>query len=247
MGKEIERKFLVDVAKLKEDPNPRTERSHLLEQFYLSNDPWVRVRLVTQIRGRTEPPFIAYLTIKGPGNLSRDEFEYTIPVDDAIAMREMGKGVIEKVRYHVPFGGHTWDVDYFQKPFDNFWLAEVELKSVEEPFEKPPWALEEVSYDFRYSNAWLIKHGPPPPGSSLKDIEKLVRWRENTSDYSGDDLRSIVRHDLTRPNDRVPDELKSTHEAFLKMGDDAQEALIEALIPGDSYEYEGEEPDDDDA
>lgn len=79
MATEIERKFLVDHDKL-----PHMGRGSLAtyEQFYLARDPWVRVRLIDH---HDEKPPTARLTIKGPGNLSRAEFEYEIPIEDAEA------------------------------------------------------------------------------------------------------------------------------------------------------------------
>lgn len=150
MATEIERKFLV---------NPRSgsrqngiRKSTFMEQFYLARDPWVRVRIAGDN---------AKLTIKGPGNLVRAEFEYDIPVEDAEAMRPLGKGTIVKTRHLVPYGDHLWEVDQFHGSLDGLWLAEIELKTADEHFELPDWAGREVTEDGRYANAYLVEHGIP--------------------------------------------------------------------------------------
>lgn len=228
MGKEIERKFLMDSSRF--GPlSPHVEKqAQCLEQFYLADDPWVRVRLLSRL---DQPrPFCAFLTIKGRGTLVRDEFEYPLPVEDAIAMRSMGKGVIEKVRYHVAYGNHLWDVDCFKKPFDNLWLAEVELKSADEAFECPPWITEEVTEDFRYSNAWLVKHGAPPP-STLEDLQDLINWRADTSDYDGDELVDLVCADLGRDEVHfLPEALQPAHKAFRAMSEESRGALVAQIL-----------------
>lgn len=149
MGVEIERKYLIDPQKL---PLQDASLGVLLEQFYLARDPWVRVRIA---------PREAWLTIKGRGNLTRAEFEYPIPIEDAQAMRPLGVGRLVKRRFTFPYEGHVWEIDQFLEPFADFWLAEIELESADEGFSLPPWVTEEVTHDNRYSNAKLAIHGPP--------------------------------------------------------------------------------------
>lgn len=156
MGIEIERKFLVKANSIPSLPPGTT-----YEQFYITSDPWVRVRIISGKRAGVEPT--AKLTIKGKGNLSRLEFEYDIPVQDARAMESLNQSAkrLRKVRYRIPVGAHVWEVDQFFEPFTDFWLAEVELSSEDEAFECPRWALKEVTDDPRYSNAHLLEHGVP--------------------------------------------------------------------------------------
>ena len=100
----------------------------------------------------------AYLTIKGPTNgLSRFEWEKEIPADDARALMALCHGgLIDKTRYLVPFGGHTFEVDEFYGDTEGLTVAEVELASEDEAFERPEWLGEEVSDDPRYRNSHLL-------------------------------------------------------------------------------------------
>lgn len=151
MGTEVERKFLVDPSKL---PVPlASERSTLLTQGYLANDPWIRIRLIGDTKAR--------LTIKGNGNVTRPEFEYDIPRENAEELLKMCPDQITKVRHEIIFEGRKWEVDQFFGPLSGFWLAEIELKEEEEVFTCPPWAVKEVSELPEYSNAQLVVNGLP--------------------------------------------------------------------------------------
>lgn len=145
MALEIERKFLVK----KELWKPGGEGVRIA-QGYLCSDPerTVRVRLKGD-RG--------YLTVKGKNEgISRREFEYEIPQEDAEAMLGLcGDSVIDKVRYLEPMGQHLWEVDVFQGENLGLLLAEIELKHEDEPFSKPQWLGDEVSGDPRYYNSNL--------------------------------------------------------------------------------------------
>lgn len=147
MGKEIERKFRVDAAW-----RPPGE-GVAFEQGYLSSaaERVVRVR----IEGDK-----AKLTIKGPTQgVTRSEYEYAIPVDDAAAMlRELcEQPIITKRRHVVEHEGKTWEVDVFGGDNAGLVIAELELASEDEAFAKPPWLREEVSADPRYYNSSLVK------------------------------------------------------------------------------------------
>ncbi len=82
-------------------------------QGYLSLEPTVRVRLAE----REGEEARAWLTVKGPGGLTRAEFEYPIPPGDARAMLGLCVAVLSKTRYRVPVGAHVWDLDHFHDPF----------------------------------------------------------------------------------------------------------------------------------
>lgn len=150
MAIEIERKFLVsgDAWRAVAGEGKRILQGYLS----LPDGPTVRVRVYGEH---------AYLTIKGASDgISRAEFEYPIPVADAVTMLE-GLAVsplIDKVRYRVPCGGHVWDLDVFAGENAGLVLAEVELGRVDEPFVRPDWAGTEVSDDARYYNANLARH-----------------------------------------------------------------------------------------
>lgn len=146
MGREIERKFLV------KDESWRGfySSSEKITQGYLSRsiDRTVRVRV-----GET-----SHITIKGRSvGISRDEFEYEIPRDDAIKIIDMCEGVISKVRFKVNYGNHIWEIDLFNNDNSGLIIAEIELDSENENFEKPDWLGIEVSDDPRYFNSNLIE------------------------------------------------------------------------------------------
>jgi adenylate cyclase len=148
---EIERKFLVSSDAFKND----ALRKNHIAQGYLNSAPERTVRV--RIKGDT-----GYLTIKGKSNesgLSRYEWEKEITVTEAqelLALCE--KGVIEKTRYEIPLGHHLFEVDEFHGENEGLIIAEVELQSENEIFEKPIWLGKEVSHDERYYNSYLSQH-----------------------------------------------------------------------------------------
>ena len=149
MAREIERKFLV-AGEFRQDATD----SFRLVQGYISADPDRTVRV--RIKGDQ-----GYLTIKGQSSadgLSRYEWEKEIPVEEARELMDLcGPGVIDKTRYLVPCGGHTFDVDEFYGLNQGLVLAEIELEDEREAFQKPSWLGEEVTGDIRYYNSMLMK------------------------------------------------------------------------------------------
>ena len=146
MALEIERKFLVDVNRL-----GALNGGRRIVQGYIptAGTTSVRVRLVDEA---------AWLTLKGPSRgMTREEFEYTIPVGDAreILARLCDERVIEKTRYLVENAGHTWEVDVFSGANQGLVVAEVELAAESEAVQVPDWATREVTDDPRYRNANL--------------------------------------------------------------------------------------------
>lgn len=101
----------------------------------------------------------AWLTVKGPRDgFGRAEFEYAIPCPDAEAMLAtvcVG-GLIEKTRHRVPHAGLVWDVDVFGGILDGIILAEVELESQDQEFDRPAWVGAEVTGDVRFRQATLL-------------------------------------------------------------------------------------------
>jgi len=161
MDKEIERKFLIPGREF--DGSPFAENlagfpSIMITQVYLSESPCTRIRLISK-----DSPVLydrsARLTVKGPGLISRTEIECEIPFQKAKKIVEEGlyNHLISKIRYQV---GH-WEVDQFLGKHDGFWMAEIELKSEDERFEKPDWLGREVSNDPRYTNLALARDGVP--------------------------------------------------------------------------------------
>lgn len=150
MATEIERKFLVRLDLW----SPGGVTGVRYRQGYLSTDPdrVVRVRIAGDA---------AFLTVKGATeDVTRPEFEYTIPLDDAEFMlkRLCLQPVISKVRYRKPWQGMVWEVDVFEGENAGLIIAELELPSSEASFDRPPWVGAEVSLERRYSNAALVAH-----------------------------------------------------------------------------------------
>lgn len=148
MGTETERKFLV----ISDAFRPGAESTHI-RQGYVHNT----VRCGIRVRITDDE---AFLTVKGASrSASRTEFEYPIPLDDAVGMlREFCDAVIEKRRFYVPFKGYVWEVDVFGGANQGLVLAEIELPEEDAEFEIPDWIGREVTFDPRYLNAALIRH-----------------------------------------------------------------------------------------
>ncbi len=149
MGVEIERKFLVSGQGWEAGATGTR-----FCQGYLSTDPdrVVRVRLAGQQ---------AWLTIKNrPEGAVRAEYEYPLPPADA---RELLDGLchrplIDKTRFRVLHAGTLWEVDRFHGDNQGLVLAEIELDSADQHFERPPWLGQEVTDDPRYGNSSLVRH-----------------------------------------------------------------------------------------
>ena len=150
MNYEIERKFLV-VG----DYKSHAFNHYRIVQGYLSSvlERVVRIR----IQGDT-----AYLTIKSTVSdteFTRYEWEREIPLEDAEEMLKFcEKEIIEKTRYLVKVGAHLFEVDEFYGNNQGLVVAEVELASEDEVFEKPDWLGLEVTSENRYYNSMLVKH-----------------------------------------------------------------------------------------
>ncbi|MED5613891.1 CYTH domain-containing protein [Janthinobacterium sp. P210005] len=149
MGIEIERKFL-----LAGDAWRGLGQPVLLRQGYLSS---ARERVVrVRIEGGQ-----AMLTIKGANvGATRGEWEYPIPLADAAELLDglCEQPLIEKYRHRIEHAGMVWEIDEFLGANAGLVVAEIELASEDQPFEKPEWIGAEVSGDARYYNANLIRH-----------------------------------------------------------------------------------------
>lgn len=150
MGVEIERKFLV-----KGDYKTQATSSTRIKQGYICSDRGRTVR----VRLRDTK---AYLTIKGPSRdngLSRYEFEKEITFDEALSLFALCEpGIVDKVRWLVPAGNHTFEVDEFFGDNAGLVVAEVELSRADEFFIKPDFIGKEVTGDRRYYNSQLRKN-----------------------------------------------------------------------------------------
>jgi CYTH domain-containing protein len=150
---EIERKFLV-----------RGQFRHLsthktaIHQGYLTTNPehTVRIRLEDNQ---------ASITIKGPANqngFASYEYQYPIPVDDAVQILTHCTNTIHKTRYHIPNQQHTIEVDVFHGRHEGLIIAEIELQSEDQPYQRPHWLGPEVTGNPQYYNSWLSKNQRPP-------------------------------------------------------------------------------------
>lgn len=148
---EIERKFLVTC----DDFKAISFVQNRIAQGYLSSVPDRTVRV--RIKGNK-----GFLTIKGASNesgMSRFEWEKEISMDDATALLELcEKGVIDKTRFEVKIDNHIFEIDEFYGENEGLIMAEIELNSETETFEKPTWLGEEVTNDHRFYNSYLSKN-----------------------------------------------------------------------------------------
>ncbi len=147
---EIEHKYLVLKDLWHSSKKPE---GILIKQGYLLDHP----EKIIRVRVKRDQGF---LTIKGPTvKATRLEYEYPIPVADAEELLQSFVGhCIEKIRFNIIFAGKLWEIDEFLGDNEGLLLAEIELKSEAETYEKPPWIGEEVTEDPRYYNSCLAKN-----------------------------------------------------------------------------------------
>lgn len=152
MAQEIERKFLVDADFKKEAYD-----AIRITQGYLSSMP----QRVVRVRVKGEK---GYLTIKGEADasgVSRFEWEKEISLQEAQSLLQLAEpSIIDKTRYLIKNtdGKHIWEVDEFHGNNDGLVIAEIELSTENDPFDKPEWLGKEVTGDKRYYNAYLSKN-----------------------------------------------------------------------------------------
>lgn len=148
---EIERKFLVKSQAFKDEAFNKTH----IKQGFLSTDKERTVRV--RLKGEN-----GFLTIKGASSndgLSRFEWEKEISKEDAEQLFKLCKqGIIDKMRYEVKSGNHIFEIDEFFGDNEGLVLAEIELNTEDEGFEKPNWLGKEVTGDIRYYNSQLSNH-----------------------------------------------------------------------------------------
>lgn len=151
MAQEIEKKFLVTADSYKTEAAKQTR----ITQGYLSSVPERTVRV--RIKGKS-----GYITIKGIGNdsgASRYEWEKEIPVSEVEELLKICEpGVIDKTRYEVKAGNHTFEVDEFYGDNEGLVVAEVEMQDERDHVEKPAWLGEEVTGQTKYYNSMLMKN-----------------------------------------------------------------------------------------
>lgn len=146
MGAEIERKFLVTNDSWRADATP----VHCV-QGYLAIGPPVSVRV--RVIGEDANLNIKQSTLE----IARAEFEYPIPLKDAHSLLDAfcGGRTVDKTRHYLQHAGMTWEIDEFHGANAGLVVAEIELESTTQPFERPRWIGQEVSGDARYLNSSL--------------------------------------------------------------------------------------------
>lgn len=147
MAIEIERKFLV----ANESWKPHVIKRKRLQQAYLARPG------KTSIRVRIVDDTSATLTIKSrAARVSRHEFEYPVPIADALTLLELRDGVLlVKVRHIVQHAGLTWEVDVFGGENTGLVIAEIELAHERQSVALPSWVGPEITHDERYYNSQL--------------------------------------------------------------------------------------------
>ena len=153
MGIEIERKFLMK----NDDWKAHVTETHIIKQGYLQSGLDKTQKSSVRIRISNK---LANINVKSVElSAVRQEFEYEIPLHDAEQMLATlcGDVVIEKTRFYVPYESHLWEIDVFAGENKGLQMAEIELGSLDEHFERPDWLGPEVSHDERYYNIYLLK------------------------------------------------------------------------------------------
>ncbi len=151
MAVEIERKFLLKNNGWKSE----VSHSECYRQGYMSQD-----GQLNSVRVRTTKDK-AWINFKSATlGMRRLEFEYSIPIEDALQMLDQlcYQPILEKERYFVSFGQHTWEIDVFHAENSGLVVAEIELKTEIESFARPSWLGAEVTDDKRYYNVCLLRH-----------------------------------------------------------------------------------------
>ena len=151
MGLEIERKFLVKNDDFKQESYQHTT----IKQGFLNSNKnrIVRIRITDTL---------AFITVKGKSNLSgttRFEWEKEINIHEAEELLLLCEpSIIEKIRYYIQKGNHTFEIDVFSGKNKGLIVAEIELASENESFEKPDWLGKEVTGTIKYYNSNLSNH-----------------------------------------------------------------------------------------
>ncbi len=150
-SQEIERKFLVKNRDFITDAHEQKR----ITQGFLSTVPERTVRIRTIGKD-------AFITVKGISNNSgttRFEWEKQIDISEAQQLLQICEPeIIDKTRYYVKYGNHTFEIDVFQGVNEGLILAEVELSNENEKFKKPKWLGEEVTGNPKYYNSMLSRN-----------------------------------------------------------------------------------------
>lgn len=155
MGIEIERKFLLK----NDDWKEQVSSSTFFKQGYLNaskSNSDVKSSVRVRIEGNNANINIKSMTL----SITRQEYEYSIPIDDAKKMLDelCEQPLIEKTRHIVKYNDHKWEIDVFSGMNEGLIVAEIELQNENEKFSIPDWIGDEVSEQVKYYNVNLIQY-----------------------------------------------------------------------------------------
>ena len=158
MGIEIERKFLLKNDEWKDQVSASTyfKQGYLVGTHSGDENNSVKSSVRIRIEGDNANINIKSMTL----SITRQEYEYAIPIDDATKMLDelCEQPLIEKTRHIVKFDGHKWEIDVFAGDNDGLIVAEIELQDENEKFTIPSWLGEDVSDQIKYYNVSLVKN-----------------------------------------------------------------------------------------
>jgi adenylate cyclase len=163
MAIEIERKFLMQGDAWR----TQVSRSEAMVQGYLAGPPAARCSVRVRIAGEQ-----AFLNIKSiASGITRDEYEYAIPLGDAQRQLDTLAGdIVGKRRHYVDIEGFLFEIDEFDGANAGLIVAEIELDHVDTAFPRPAWLGREVSGLARYYNLNLSAH----PYSQWSEAERAA-------------------------------------------------------------------------
>jgi adenylate cyclase len=148
MALEVERKFLV-----KGRFEHLAVKKFRIRQSYFSTDP----KRIIRLRITDDTGLITFKSKPGDNSFSRNEWEFEIPLKEAEEMFDIClPGLIDKTRYIIPVGKHFFEVDVFHGKNEGLVVAELELLSETEEYERPEWLGVEVTGKTEYYNSNLI-------------------------------------------------------------------------------------------
>lgn len=149
---EIEKKYLTPTIPFDLTNFKKTD----IEQCYISTDPVIRLR-------KTNDKYI--LTLKGKGEISRQEFEMDITKEQYTKLLKKSEtNILSKTRYFIPLENNlTAEIDIYYGNFKGLITTEVEFTSENDAnsFSAPEWFGKDISHDNRYKNSNLSKNGLP--------------------------------------------------------------------------------------
>ena len=151
MGIEIERKFLVTDDSFKKS-SVTSINTYFQSYIHSDNNKNIRIRIIDNTK--------AFITIKynTENSIRRQEFEYEIPLSDAIDISINCTEYLLKKRYTIPYKNRIWTVDeYIDSKYNGLITAEIELDNENQKFKKPKWIGEEITGNPEYSNSNLTK------------------------------------------------------------------------------------------